>query len=103
MFDIAINGMGLVGGDSFTFQNIDYSHFNPFNKPEYYHPYCPIDFANDTSCEVVRPCPFPYQMNSSDPYSVRLILYVNKQEDNGSVGSEISMLRWRILTPKIHL
>jgi alpha-amylase len=53
MFDIAINGMGLVGGDSFTFQNIDYSHFNPFNKPEYYHPYCPIDFANDTSCEVV--------------------------------------------------
>ena len=55
MFDIAINGMGLVGGDSFTFQNLDYSHFNPFNKPEFYHPYCPIDFANDTSCEIVGP------------------------------------------------
>jgi alpha-amylase len=56
MFDIAINGMALVGGDTFDFKTIDYSHFIPFNKSDYFHPYCPIDFSNDTSNDVV--CPF---------------------------------------------
>lgn len=57
MFDIAINGFAVVGGDNFNFQTIDYSHFIPFNKQEYYHPYCPIDFSNDTSDDVVTPLP----------------------------------------------
>ena len=60
MFDIAINGFGIVGSATFNFQNIDYSHFVPFNKAEEYHPYCAIDFSNQTSCEYVHPPPFPY-------------------------------------------
>jgi len=54
MFDIAINGMAVVGGPGFNFSTIDYSQFVPFNKQEYFHPYCPIDFSNNTSDEVVR-------------------------------------------------
>ena len=65
MFDIAINGMGLVGGDTFNFQNIDYSHFVPLNKPEFYHPYCAMDFSSDVSCDNVPP--FPPSILFRDP------------------------------------
>jgi len=60
MFDIAINGMAVVGGDTFTFSQVDYSHFVPFNKAEYFHPYCQMDYSNATSDDVVRhPPPSP--------------------------------------------
>ena len=42
MVDVVANHMGPVR---------DFSDVVPFDKPEYYHPYCDIDFNNQTSIE----------------------------------------------------
>lgn len=49
MVDVVTNHMGYVGcGDC-----VDYSIFNPFDKESYYHPFCLIDYNNQTSMETV--------------------------------------------------
>lgn len=45
MVDIAPNHMGYAGCPTC----VDYSVFTPFNKQSFFHPYCPIDYTNDTS------------------------------------------------------
>ncbi|THZ25610.1 putative alpha-amylase [Aureobasidium pullulans] len=48
MVDIVTNHMGYAGcGDC-----VDYSTFNPFDKKSYYHPFCLIDYNNQTSMEL---------------------------------------------------
>lgn len=49
MVDVVTNHMGYAGcGDC-----VDYSTFNPFDKQSYYHPFCLIDYNNQTSMELV--------------------------------------------------
>lgn len=49
MVDVVTNHMGYAGcGDC-----VDYSVFNPFDKKSYYHPFCLIDYNNQTSMELV--------------------------------------------------
>jgi alpha-amylase len=49
MVDVVTNHMGYAGcGDC-----VDYSVFDPFNKESYYHPFCLIDYNNQTSMELV--------------------------------------------------
>jgi len=49
MVDVVTNHMGYIGcGDC-----VDYSIFNPFDKESYYHPFCLIDYNNQTSMELV--------------------------------------------------
>jgi hypothetical protein len=49
MVDVVTNHMGYAGcGDC-----VDYSIFNPFDKESYYHPFCLIDYNNQTSMETV--------------------------------------------------
>ncbi len=45
MVDITINSNGAQGNHA----NIDYSIYNPFNSANNYHPWCWIDYANQTS------------------------------------------------------
>ncbi|KEQ76988.1 putative alpha-amylase [Aureobasidium namibiae CBS 147.97] len=48
MVDVVTNHMGYAGcGDC-----VDYSIFNPFDKESYYHPFCLIDYNNQTSMET---------------------------------------------------
>ncbi|QSS61847.1 alpha-amylase AmyA [Histoplasma capsulatum] len=48
MVDIVINNMAVIL-DGKPFTSIDYTMFNPFNDPKYYHPYCKIeDYSNYT-------------------------------------------------------
>jgi alpha-amylase len=49
MVDVVTNHMGYAGcGDC-----VDYSIFNPFDKESFYHPFCLIDYNNQTSMELV--------------------------------------------------
>ncbi|KAI4731010.1 putative alpha-amylase [Aureobasidium sp. EXF-10728] len=48
MVDIVTNHMGYAGCGNC----VDYSTFNPFNKKSYYHPFCLIDYNNQTSMEL---------------------------------------------------
>ncbi|KAG9668389.1 putative alpha-amylase, partial [Aureobasidium melanogenum] len=48
MVDIVTNHMGFAGCGGC----VDYSIFNPFNKEAYYHPFCLIDYKNETSIEM---------------------------------------------------
>ncbi|KAG9961643.1 alpha-amylase, partial [Aureobasidium melanogenum] len=46
--DVVTNHMGYAGcGDC-----VDYSVFDPFDKESYYHPFCLIDYNNQTSMEL---------------------------------------------------
>jgi hypothetical protein len=61
MFDIAVMGMALIGatqaGQSYNFDApgaVNYSVFVPFNSSEYFHPYCVMDYSNETSCQTVQ-------------------------------------------------
>jgi alpha-amylase len=45
MVDIAPNHMGYAGCPTC----VDYSVFTPFNKQSYFHPYCAINYNDDTS------------------------------------------------------
>ncbi|KAI4851886.1 putative alpha-amylase [Aureobasidium sp. EXF-8846] len=48
MVDVVTNHMGYAGcGDC-----VDYSIFNPFDKESFYHPFCLIDYNNQTSMEL---------------------------------------------------
>jgi len=47
MIDVVINDMAYAGPADAT----NFSTFTPFNKAEYFHPYCPVDYSNDTSAE----------------------------------------------------
>jgi len=47
MVDVVTNHMGYNGGAN----SVDYSVFNPFNSPSYYHPSCAIDYSNPTSIQ----------------------------------------------------
>lgn len=47
MVDIAPNHMGYAGSPG----SIDYSVFTPFNKQSYFHPYCGINYDDQTSIE----------------------------------------------------
>jgi hypothetical protein len=86
MFDIAINGMAVVGGDTFTFSQVDYSHFVPFNKAEYFHPYCQMDYSNATSDDVVRHPPSTFTR------------FLGSSWVDDSVGSGINMFPLPIST-----
>ena len=60
MVDVVTNHMGYAGcGDC-----VDYSVFNPFDKKSYYHPFCLIDYNNQTSMETVSciTCYFEVQL-----------------------------------------
>jgi alpha-amylase len=49
MVDVVTNHMGYAGcGDC-----VDYSIFNPFGEESYYHPFCLIDYNNQTNMELV--------------------------------------------------
>jgi hypothetical protein len=49
MVDVVTNHMGYAGcGDC-----VDYSIINPFDQESYYHPFCLIDYNNQTSMELV--------------------------------------------------
>ncbi|KAL2154139.1 hypothetical protein VTH82DRAFT_2815 [Thermothelomyces myriococcoides] len=48
MVDIVTNHMANMGCGTC----VDYSQFNPFSSSSYYHPYCSIDYDNQTSVEV---------------------------------------------------
>jgi len=47
MVDIVTNHMAYDGCGTC----VDYSQYNPFNKQSYYHPFCLIDYNNQTSVE----------------------------------------------------
>jgi len=47
MVDIAPNHMGWAGSPA----NIDYSVYTPFNEASYFHPYCAINYNDQTSVE----------------------------------------------------
>ncbi|KAG9750324.1 alpha-amylase, partial [Aureobasidium melanogenum] len=49
MVDIVTNHMGYDGCGNC----VDYSIYNPFNQQSYYHPFCLIDYSNQTSVEQV--------------------------------------------------
>jgi hypothetical protein len=49
MVDIVTNHMAYDGCGTC----VDYSQYNPFNKQSYYHPFCLIDYNNQTSVEQV--------------------------------------------------
>jgi hypothetical protein len=49
MVDVVTNHMGYAGCG----ECVDYSIFNPFDKESYYHPFCLIDYNNQTSMELV--------------------------------------------------
>ena len=52
MVDVVINDMAFAINGSMP-QKIDYSVFNPFNDPKYFHNYCNItDYANWTDAQV---------------------------------------------------
>ena len=48
MIDVVVNDMAYAGkGDA-----VDYSTFVPFNKEEYFHPFCFItDYSNQTNAQ----------------------------------------------------
>lgn len=48
MVDVVTNHMGYLGCGTC----VDYSDFNPFNSESYFHPFCLIDYNNDTSIQV---------------------------------------------------
>ncbi|KAL2158581.1 hypothetical protein VTH06DRAFT_4348 [Thermothelomyces fergusii] len=48
MVDIVTNHMAYMGCGTC----VDYRQFNPFCSPSYFHPYCPINYDNQTSVEV---------------------------------------------------
>ncbi|KAL2178652.1 glycoside hydrolase family 13 protein [Thermothelomyces heterothallicus CBS 202.75] len=48
MVDIVTNHMAYMGCGTC----VDYSQFNPFSSSSYYHPYCSINYDNQTSVEV---------------------------------------------------
>lgn len=47
MLDVVVNHMAYAG----AVKDIDYSIFNPFNDPKYFHPHCEIDYSNLTSLQ----------------------------------------------------
>ncbi|KAK3394848.1 glycoside hydrolase family 13 protein [Podospora didyma] len=49
MVDVVTNHMAYKGCGSC----VDYSLLNPFSSASYYHPYCTIDYSNQTSIEVL--------------------------------------------------
>ena len=54
MVDVVINDMAYSTPNG-NQTDIDYSVFQPFNDPKYYHPYCNItDYANYTDAQVRR-------------------------------------------------
>lgn len=54
MVDAVLNNMAYAGPGAST----DYSMFTPFNKEEYYHPFCYIsDYGNDTNAQTVSSSP----------------------------------------------
>jgi alpha-amylase len=48
MVDVVTNHFGSSTGNP----NIDYSQYNPFNSPVYFHPFCDINYDNQTSAEI---------------------------------------------------
>lgn len=50
MADVTVNNMAQKG----PHDQIDYSKFKPFNRKEDYHPYCPMNYENQTSVYFVR-------------------------------------------------
>ncbi|GAO46129.1 hypothetical protein G7K_0368-t1 [Saitoella complicata NRRL Y-17804] len=73
MVDIIVNDYAQAAfyHNSPDSRNIDYSQFHPFNKEEYFHPWCWADFSNQTSTEdcwtgdINVPLP---DLNQSIPY-----------------------------------
>ena len=51
MLDIVVNNMAYMGEPT----KVNYGSLKPFNKEEYFHPYCPIDYNNRTSTLDVSP------------------------------------------------
>ncbi|SPQ18921.1 669d54c3-0936-45ee-a914-0d85de7e1766 [Thermothielavioides terrestris] len=49
MVDIVTNHMAYMGCGTC----VNYSLFNPFSSSSYFHPYCAIDYSNQTSVEVL--------------------------------------------------
>lgn len=52
MLDIVVNHMAIPGPPT---DHLDYSIMHPFNKEEYYHPYCPNGY-NDDDLENLQNC-----------------------------------------------
>lgn len=52
MVDVVMNNMALPIEGSMTVDTVlDYSRLHPFDDAKYYHPYCAIDYADDTSSQ----------------------------------------------------
>ncbi|KAJ5089846.1 glycoside hydrolase superfamily [Penicillium argentinense] len=55
MMDTVINNMAYITNGSNPATNIDYSAFTPFNKADYFHPYCKItDWNNYTNAQLCQ-------------------------------------------------
>ena len=53
MVDVVMNNMALPIEGSMTVDTVlDYSRLHPFDDAKYYHPYCDIDYSNDTSSQI---------------------------------------------------
>lgn len=58
MVDVVINNVAFALPDGVNMTKdtvVDYTQFNPFNKEEYYHPWCEIDFNNN---QLAKDCWF---------------------------------------------
>lgn len=65
MVDIVTNHMGYDGCGNC----VDYSIYNPFNQQSYYHPFCLIDYSNQTSVEQVRSLVLRNEWQKTDPFT----------------------------------
>ena len=52
MLDIVVNNMAYNGNPT----NVNWGSLHPFSDSKYFHPYCPINYADRQSTLNVRPC-----------------------------------------------
>ncbi|CEM38500.1 unnamed protein product [Vitrella brassicaformis CCMP3155] len=64
MVDVVVNN---AGPNTDVPEPMNWTQVVPFNSPKYYHPYCPMDFENETSNEVCWLWKLP-DLNESIPF-----------------------------------
>lgn len=56
MMDTVVNNMAYILKNNQSVKDIDYSIYNPFNNPKYFHPYCKIADHKNASLAQVQRC-----------------------------------------------